>query len=57
MTNVKELILAKLDEINDLLLNATCEGMDIEHEDCESVYRELTGALCTAEETVDYYLD
>ncbi len=57
MQNTKELILAKLNEIADLLVNATCEGITLEHKDCEDVNNEIYGAMGKLEQAVDYYLD
>jgi hypothetical protein len=58
MTNTKELILAKLDEINDLLTSATCDGLPIAAaDDCDTVWQELTNAIAQAEQKIDYYLD
>jgi hypothetical protein len=58
MQNTKELILAKLDEINDLLASATCDGLPIaDADDCEDVWKELTSTMAQLEQAVDYYLD
>lgn len=57
MTNTKELILAKVNEITDLLAQVKCDGLDLADADCEDVSDELYSALCKFEEAVDYYAD
>jgi hypothetical protein len=58
MQNTRELILAKLYEINDLLANATCDGLPIEAaDDCADVWKELTGKVGELEQAVEYYVD
>jgi hypothetical protein len=55
---MRDTILAKLREIEELLAGATCDGMAIEAggEGCD-VHSELTSALQDLEEKVDYYVD
>lgn len=52
--SVKAQILAKLEEIENLLLEASCEGEQLAELDC---YAEVEGAVSTLAQTVDYYVD
>lgn len=53
-SDVKKAIFAKLAEIEDLLLEAQCDGMQLTELDC---YSEVDGAVSTLLQTVDYYVD
>ena len=52
--NIKAQILAKIAEIEDLLLEAECEGKQFAELDC---YSEVDNAVSTLLQTVDYYVD
>jgi hypothetical protein len=55
---MRDTILAKLREIEELLAGATCDGIAIEAgATCDNVHSELTSALRDLEEKVDYYVD
>jgi hypothetical protein len=55
---MRDTILGKLREIEELLAGATCDGMAIEAgTTCDSVYSELTSALQDLADKVDYYVD
>ena len=51
---VKEQIFAKLAEIEDLLLDAQCEGKQLAELEC---FEEVDTAVAHLTQTVDYYLD
>jgi hypothetical protein len=51
---VKKAIFAKIAEIEDLLLEAECDGLQFAELDC---YSEVDGTISTLLQTVDYYLD
>ena len=53
-SDVKKAIFAKLAEIEDLLLEAQCDGMQLAELDC---YSEVDGAVSTLLQTVDYYVE
>jgi hypothetical protein len=56
--NTRELVLAKLSEIAELLTNATCDGLPITAaDDCDDVWKELTSKVGELEQAVDYYVD
>jgi len=58
MQNTRELVLAKLEEITELLANATCDGLPIEAaDDCDHVWQELTSKVGELERAVEYYVD
>ena len=52
--SVKAEILAKIAEIEDLLLEATCEGEQLAELDC---YSDVDTAISTLLQAVDYYVD
>jgi len=52
--NVKEQILAKLAEIETLLQEAECEGVQFASLDC---FEEVDTAVAHLAQTVDYYVD
>jgi hypothetical protein len=52
--NVKAEILAKLAEIEDLLLEAECEGKQFAELDC---FEEADTAVAHLAQVVDYYID
>lgn len=52
--NVKAEILAKIAEIEDLLLAAQCDGMQLAELDC---YEEVDTAVGHLLQTIDYYVD
>jgi hypothetical protein len=52
--NVKEQILAKLAEIETLLLNAECEGKQFAELDC---FEEADTAVAHLAQVIDYYVD
>ena len=52
---MRDTILEKLREVEDMLATATCEGDAIAK--CEPLSEELTSALNTLVERVDYYVD
>jgi hypothetical protein len=55
---MRDTILGKLREIEELLASATCDGMAIAAgTTCDSVHSELTSALRDLEDKVDYYVD
>ena len=54
MITVKEQILAKLAEVDDLMLEAECDGEQLAELEC---FAELEGALNTLTAAVDYYID
>ena len=51
---VKQQILDKLYEVEQLLLEAECDGEQLAELEC---YSDVEGALSKLVETVDYYLD
>ena len=51
---VKKAIFEKIAEIEDLLLEAECEGKQFVELDC---YSEVDNAVSTLLQTVDYYVD
>jgi hypothetical protein len=51
---VKKAIFAKIAEIEDLLLEASCEGEQLAELDC---YSEVDGAVSTLLQQIDYYVD
>lgn len=51
---VKQEILNKLAEIETLLAEASCDGEQLAELDC---YAEVSGAVTTLVEAVDYYVD
>ena len=51
---MRDKILAKLAEIDDLLMEATLDGEHLAEMEC---FAEVTGALNTLTEAVDYYVD
>ena len=53
-SDVKKAIFAKLAEVEDLLLAATCDGEQFAELDC---YSEVDGAVSTLLQAVDYYVD
>ena len=53
-SKVKQAIFAKIAEIEDLLLEAECDGLQFAELDC---YSEVDGAVSTLLQTVDYYVD
>ena len=57
MQTVKEQIVAKIAEIESLLEQAKCDGLDLTDAECEDVSNELYGAFGRFVETVDYYVD
>jgi hypothetical protein len=54
MKNIREQILAKLAEVDELLMEAECNGEQLAELDC---FSEVEGALNTLSQTVDYYID
>lgn len=55
---MRDTILGKLREIEELLAGATCDGRAIEEDgECGDVHSELTSALRDLENKVDYYVD
>jgi hypothetical protein len=58
---MRDTILGKLREIEELLAGATCDGTPIKAGDEASgvgfLHRDLMGALRVLEEKVDYYVD
>ena len=54
MRNIKAEILAKIAEIEDLLLEAQCDGMQLAELDC---YKEVDTAVGNLLEQIDYYVD
>ena len=53
-SEVKKAIFAKIAEIEDLLLEAQCEGKQFAELDC---YSEVDSTISTLLQTVDYYID
>lgn len=53
-SDVKKAIFAKIAEIEDLLLEAECEGKQFAELEC---YEEVDAAVSTLLQTVDYYVD
>ena len=53
-SDVKKAIFAKIAEIEDLLLEAECEGKQFVELDC---YSEVDTAVSTLLQAVDYYVD
>ena len=53
-SEVKKAIFAKIAEIEDLLLEAQCEGKQFVELDC---YSEVDSTISTLLQTVDYYID
>jgi hypothetical protein len=53
-SDVKKAIFAKIAEIEDLLLEASCEGEQLAELDC---YSEVDGAVSTLLQQIDYYVD
>jgi hypothetical protein len=51
---MKEEILEKLEEIQAMLLEASCDGEQLAELDC---FAEVEGALSTLTQAVDYYVD
>jgi hypothetical protein len=51
---MRDAILAKLAEVEEMLLEATLDGEQLAEMDC---FTEVTGALNTLTEAVDYYID
>lgn len=54
MKNIKAEILAKIAEIEDLLLEAECDGVQFAELDC---YKEVDSAVGNLLEQIDYYVD
>jgi hypothetical protein len=52
--DVKQAIFAKIAEIEDLLLEAQCEGKQFAELDC---YSEVDNTISTLLQQVDYYVD
>ena len=52
---MRDEILAKLAEVEEMLAAVTCDGQAVEEGD--TVHWELTGALNALVERVDYYVD
>ena len=52
---MRDTILEKLREIEDMLAAVTCDGTPVEEGD--TVHWELTGALNALVERIDYYVD
>jgi hypothetical protein len=50
----KQQILTKLAEVEAMLLDATCDGEQLAELDC---FSEVTSALSTLTQAVDYYVD
>ena len=53
-SDVKKAIFAKIAEIEDLLLEAQCDGLQFAELDC---YSEVDSTISTLLQTVDYYVD
>jgi hypothetical protein len=53
-SDVKKAIFAKIAEIEDLLLEASCDGAQLAELDC---YSEVDSTISTLLQTVDYYVD
>jgi hypothetical protein len=53
-SDVKKAIFAKIAEIEDLLLEAECDGEQFVSLDC---YSEVDSTISTLLQTVDYYVD
>jgi hypothetical protein len=53
-SDVKKAIFAKIAEIEDLLLEAHCDGKQFAELEC---YSEVDSAVSTLLQTVDYYVD
>ena len=51
---VKEQIFAKLAEIEALLLEAQCDGLQLAELEC---FGEMTGTITRLEDEVEYYVD
>jgi hypothetical protein len=51
---MRDEILAKLAEVEAMLLEASCDGLQLAEMAC---FEEVTGALNTLTEAVDYYVD
>ena len=51
---MRDAILAKLAEVEDMLLEATLDGEQLAEMDC---FTEVSGALNTLVQTIDYYVD
>ena len=51
---MRDEILAKLAEVEEMLLEATLDGEQLAEMDC---FTEVTGALNTLTEAVEYYVD
>ena len=51
---MRDAILAKLAEVEDMLLEATCDGRQLAELDC---YSDVGDALSTLTQAVDYYVD
>jgi hypothetical protein len=54
---MRDAILEKLREIEEMFASATCDGRPIEGEDAPSVKWELQTAMNALVERVDYYVD
>jgi hypothetical protein len=52
--NVKEQVLAKLAEIEELLLAAECDGLQLAELEC---FEEVDTAVAHLAQVVDYYVD
>jgi hypothetical protein len=52
--NVKEQILAKLAEIENLLVDAECDGLQLAELEC---FEEVDTAVAHLAQVVDYYVD
>jgi hypothetical protein len=52
--SVKAQILAKIAEIEDLLLEADCDGMQLAELDC---FEEVDTAVAHLAQVIDYYVD
>lgn len=55
MTELKEQINAKLIEIEELLLNASCDGEQLA--ECAEVWEDINSTLNTLGQAVEYYVD
>ena len=51
---MRDAILAKLAEVEDMLLEATLDGEQLAEMQC---FEEVNGALNTLVQTIDYYVD
>ena len=51
---MKDVIFAKLAEVEAMLLEATCDGAQLAELEC---FNELENAMSTLLQTVDYYVD